>query len=50
MNVPGYRWLEESVCPTLLRKGLRLGGAGAFACQPVSSHLLSERSPRNARP
>jgi len=26
---------DESVCPTLVRKRLRFGGAGAFACQPV---------------
>jgi hypothetical protein len=26
---------DESVCPTLAHKGLRLGGAGAFACQPT---------------
>ena len=28
---------DESVCPTLVRKGLRSCGAGAFACQPISS-------------
>jgi DNA repair protein RecN (Recombination protein N) len=28
---------DESVCPTLVRKGSSLGGAGAFACQPVFS-------------
>jgi len=32
---------DESVCPTLLRKGLRLCGAGAFACQPILSQLLT---------
>jgi hypothetical protein len=26
----------------LLRKGLRLCGAGAFACQPIHSHYLLE--------
>jgi hypothetical protein len=28
---------DESVCPTLARMGLRFCGAGAFACQPISS-------------
>jgi hypothetical protein len=28
---------DESVCPTFVRKGLRFCGAGAFACQPISS-------------
>ncbi len=32
---------DESVCPTLVRKGLRLGGAGAFACQPNLSYVLA---------
>src|ERR1035437_3620768 len=31
---------DESVCPTLGPKSLRSCGAGAFACQPVFSHLL----------
>src|SRR5579863_9543669 len=26
---------DEIVCPTLAHKGLRLGGAGVFACQPI---------------
>jgi hypothetical protein len=30
---------DESVCPTLVRKGLRYCGAGAFACQPIFSRL-----------
>src|ERR1035438_8849666 len=28
---------DESVCPTLVLKGLRFCGAGAFACQPILS-------------
>jgi hypothetical protein len=28
---------DESVCPTLVRKGLPYGGAGAFACHPVAA-------------
>jgi retron-type reverse transcriptase len=28
---------DGSVCPTLARKGMRSCGAGAFACQPISS-------------
>jgi hypothetical protein len=31
----------ESACPALVRKGLHLCGAGAFACQPIFSHLLT---------
>jgi hypothetical protein len=34
---------DESVCPTLMCKGLRFCGAGAFACQPIFSQLLSKR-------
>jgi hypothetical protein len=34
---------DESVCPTTMRQGLRCGGAGAFACQPVFSQLLMKR-------
>jgi uncharacterized protein (TIGR03437 family) len=30
---------DASVCPTLVRKGLRFRGAGAFACQPISRLL-----------
>src|ERR1022692_3197991 len=30
---------DESVCPTLVRKGLGFCGAGAFACQPILSQL-----------
>jgi len=37
---------DGSVCPTLVRKGWRLGGAGAFACQPIFSRLLREWFPR----
>ena len=32
---------DESVCPTLLSKDSQTRGAGAFACQPVSSQLLT---------
>jgi hypothetical protein len=32
---------DESVCPTLMRRSLRLGGAGASACQPFLSRFLS---------
>src|ERR1017187_9502150 len=32
---------DESVCPTLVLKGLRFCGAGAFACQPILSQLLT---------
>src|SRR4249920_2982496 len=35
------RLTDESVCPTLMRKRLRFGGAGASACQPIFSQLLS---------
>ena len=31
---------DESVCPTLVRKGLRSCGAGASACQPRFSQAL----------
>ena len=31
---------DGSVCPTLVRKGLRSCGAGASACQPSFSQLL----------
>jgi hypothetical protein len=40
---------DGSVCPTLVRKGLRYCGAGAFACQPIFSRLLRERLPRNTK-
>jgi hypothetical protein len=33
----------------LVRKGLRLGGAGAFACQPISSRL-SQRAVKRPSP
>ncbi|MGA2591049.1 MAG: bacteriohopanetetrol glucosamine biosynthesis glycosyltransferase HpnI [Bryobacteraceae bacterium] len=33
----------ESACPTPSRKAVPAGGAGAFACQPLSSRLFSER-------
>src|ERR1035438_394130 len=43
---------DESVCPTLVREGLRFCGAGAFACQPIFSQvaaLISGRAgPRRA--
>src|ERR1035437_2158144 len=32
---------DESVCPTLVRHGLHFCGAGAFACQPFFSRLLT---------
>src|ERR1039458_3116304 len=32
---------DESVCPTLVREGLRFCGAGAFACQPIFSQPLT---------
>jgi hypothetical protein len=32
---------DGSVCPTLVRKALRLCGAGAFACQPIFSRSLT---------
>jgi hypothetical protein len=35
------RLTDESVCPTLPCKDLRPGGAGAFACQPIFSQLLT---------
>src|ERR1017187_6262280 len=41
---------DESVCPTLVREGLRFCGAGAFACQPIFSQLLSERLTTAASP
>ncbi|MGD0297083.1 MAG: tyrosine--tRNA ligase [Bryobacteraceae bacterium] len=31
----------ESACPTLTHKDLRLGGAGAFACEPIFSQALT---------
>ncbi len=33
---------DGSVCPTSTHKGLRLSGAGAFACEPIFSQLLRE--------
>src|SRR6202453_2981726 len=36
---------DESVCPTLARIGLRFCGAGAFACQPIVSQLLTVAAP-----
>jgi hypothetical protein len=36
---------DGSACPTLVRKGLRFCGAGAFACQPFLLHLLSQQAP-----
>jgi hypothetical protein len=41
---------DESVCPTLHSKDLQRGGAGASACQPISSQLLSERFRNSAEP
>ena len=32
---------DGSVCPTLTHKDLRLSGAGAFACEPIFSQLLT---------
>ena len=32
---------DEGVCPTLPPKDLQPGGAGAFACQPISVQLLT---------
>jgi hypothetical protein len=34
---------DESVCPTLVRRGWCSCGAGAFACQPIFLQLLRER-------
>jgi hypothetical protein len=34
---------DESVCPTLVSKGLGFGGAGALACQPIFSQTQRER-------
>src|ERR1035437_10168664 len=39
---------DESVCPTLVRKGLRFCGAGAFACQPILLRLLTVPAPVGA--
>src|ERR1035438_372516 len=39
--IPGLA--NESVCRTLTCNGLHRGGAGAFACQPIFSQLLSLR-------
>src|ERR1039457_6296510 len=39
---------DESVCPTLMRKRLTFCGAGAFACQPVLSQLLTRAAPIRA--
>jgi formate hydrogenlyase transcriptional activator len=33
---------DESVCPTVTHKDLRSSGAGAFACEPIPSRLLSD--------
>src|ERR1039458_3384051 len=35
---------DESVCSTLVRKGLRFCGTGAFACQPIFSQLPATNS------
>jgi hypothetical protein len=32
---------DESVCPTLTHKDLRMSGAGAFACEPIFSRILA---------
>ena len=42
---------DESVCPTLVHHGLRSCGAGAFACQPILSRLLTPSAigPRGTR-
>ena len=39
---------DESVCPTLVRKGLCSCGAGAFACQPIFLQLLTVAAPIGA--
>ncbi|MCX6627468.1 MAG: hypothetical protein NTW28_07550, partial [Candidatus Solibacter sp.] len=31
---------DGNVCPTLVRRGLRYCGAGAFACQLIVSHMV----------
>jgi hypothetical protein len=36
----------ESACPTLTLKGLRMSGAGAFACEPIFSQLLTVAVPK----
>jgi hypothetical protein len=38
---------DESVCPTLLSKDLQPCGAGASACQPISSQLPAPVSPKS---
>ena len=40
--------MDESVCPTLGPKDLQVGGAGAPACQPVFSRLLTVVAPNRA--
>src|SRR5580693_817870 len=44
------RLTDESVCPTLARIGLRFCRAGAFACQPIVSRLLTVVAPNGAGP
>ena len=41
---------DESVCPTLLPKDIHPCGAGAFACQPISSQLQDHRFLRSVKP
>ena len=41
---------DESVCPTLVRKGLRHGRAGAFAGEPILSQLPAGTLPRSSGP
>jgi hypothetical protein len=43
VNTASFGLADESVCPTLAHRGLRLGGAGAFACQPIFSQTLRLR-------
>jgi hypothetical protein len=33
----------ENACPTVTHKGLRMSGAGTFACEPIFSQLLREQ-------
>jgi len=41
---PAGRLTAESACPTLLSKDFRASGAGASACQPILSQLLTRRA------
>jgi hypothetical protein len=47
-NVSISRLTDESVCPTLMLKRLRFGGAGASAWQPIFSQLLTVAAPIRA--